>query len=961
MSISQEDVSMSNKLINGARIEDLATELVDELKADRETKGRFEFLKVAVANPNLGNWLKMKVLAKKPELSAGVEMPFLTEELERILRENCEPGLEIVSGRDYPLLILNILMKDGRDEYAPFCKYIKEKQYKPGPLTIVSQREARRAVQLANRLGQIIDDYEAMDYLSLLEEFKDKSDVYKGEQALVEAMKDVKSLRKVFDSVKESAPKGVPEKFILFGHTTLTPIQREMLEWVAKTHEVIWYQPKAEVKPLEGVAVRVVGAPGIRREVEMVHENILKAVWDHNEDGRPVKKEGVNFSDIAVLVADMPKYRAMIESVFEGRGQVPYGLIDATTQNYSTYLDGFLALMDIARYGLNRERLFAALDNPCVQLGMGFTREDVNAWRKLADCVGGYEGYEAADSDEKNVSGKFDWSWALQRLRLGLVAERLEGLELEALDGDAVEKFSEVVETLHRRLSALNGIRVVCSSDDEKEWPSTWAGRLHGIMDEFLAADAEDALETKVRAGIVRALNSLGAIEGEQSYRLPLAVVENSVSGVECAKGGYLRHGVTIGGLRSLAHVPFKRIFVIGLSEGTLPGKNDRSTLDVRNEVENRKDVLRADENRARFAAAVSSAREELVLSYPCLDLQTDAELYPSSLVRAVVGDRKPEYYPLETVSAVSTDQVLDPGGAEPEKMKQTEPTAKDFAEFVKDPYEGVFSRRFKIDKEAYRDNVINEATPLGVPKGPPQWELEKAMMKKELPTSFKAAEDCAEVPTSYLGAFARTKLESHQIWADQNISDEDRKILKGEVEESAYSLVCRYFNPGTDDEPITIPPSAVLEPFYERLVRYIQSGVEADFELKIRVIAFDVVVLTWEWKIQRMEAEAHLQNILTWYGKVPLAVSYDELRKVLQKVDNAYVQDAEWGGYAAGIMAEREKNWKKVRSGLVIGQNLNRWRREPDGLALKELFEKIFKLPMSGKIVRDEEKGAQA
>ena len=101
--------------------EDLAEKLVAELKAERAAKGPFEFLKVAVANPNLGNWLKMKVLAKVPELSAGVEMPFLTEELERILRDNCEPDLEIVSWRDYPLLILNILMKDGREEFVPFC------------------------------------------------------------------------------------------------------------------------------------------------------------------------------------------------------------------------------------------------------------------------------------------------------------------------------------------------------------------------------------------------------------------------------------------------------------------------------------------------------------------------------------------------------------------------------------------------------------------------------------------------------------------------------------------------------------------------------------------------------------------------------------------------------------------------------------------------------------------------
>ena len=326
---------MSLQVIKNARIENLAAELVDELARERKAKGPFEFLKVAVANPNLGNWLKMTVLAKKPELSAGVEMPFLNDELERLLKENDPDGGEIISGRDYPLIILNILMKDGREEFAPFRKYIKEKN-SSGPLTIVSQREAKRAVQLVNTLGQLIDDYEATGYLSLLEEFKDRSDIFKGEQALVESMKDVRSQRKVFDSLRGSEPKGPTERIILFGHTLLTPLQREIIEWVAKTHEVVWYQPEAKTPVDDGVSLRVVGAPGIRREVEMVHERILDAVWAENKDGKPVKKDGVDFSDIAVLVTDMPKYRTMIESVFEGRGQMPFGLIDATTSDYSS-------------------------------------------------------------------------------------------------------------------------------------------------------------------------------------------------------------------------------------------------------------------------------------------------------------------------------------------------------------------------------------------------------------------------------------------------------------------------------------------------------------------------------------------------------------------------------------------------------------------------------------------------
>ena len=46
---------MSLPVIKNARIENLAAELVDELTRERKAKGPFEFLNVAVANPNLGN------------------------------------------------------------------------------------------------------------------------------------------------------------------------------------------------------------------------------------------------------------------------------------------------------------------------------------------------------------------------------------------------------------------------------------------------------------------------------------------------------------------------------------------------------------------------------------------------------------------------------------------------------------------------------------------------------------------------------------------------------------------------------------------------------------------------------------------------------------------------------------------------------------------------------------------
>lgn len=46
---------MSLEIYHGSRIEDRAEKSVEELKVERKAKGPFEFLQVAVANPNLGN------------------------------------------------------------------------------------------------------------------------------------------------------------------------------------------------------------------------------------------------------------------------------------------------------------------------------------------------------------------------------------------------------------------------------------------------------------------------------------------------------------------------------------------------------------------------------------------------------------------------------------------------------------------------------------------------------------------------------------------------------------------------------------------------------------------------------------------------------------------------------------------------------------------------------------------
>jgi len=392
----------------------------------------------------------------------------------------------------------------------------------------------------------------------------------------------------------------------------------------------------------QDASVQIVGTPGVRREVEMVYNAILGAVWKPEKSGeRPWG--GCSFSDIAVIVPDMQTYRPVIEAVFDARGEVPYGLLDTSASDDSNYLRGFLSLIELGRRGLNRERLFNVLENPCVQRALGFAREDVVSWRELTEKIGAFDGFE---HDDENGSGYFDWSSALKRLRLARLADKVGDGECGDLPlvndgGDTALKLSEVVELLYRDLTDIlfdhsgrpRALPLLAARRDDGTRADCWAERLVRLAKTYLAVEKDDKLENKVCQSVIGTLYSLGDISGNQSFELAASAVEHFVSGIPCRKGSFLTSGVTIGGFSSLSAVPFKQVYMMGMGAGGFPGRASDTTLDVRGTGWRLGDVSIPNRNRFLFLESIMSVRDRLVLSYPNKDIEKDAELFPSGIV----------------------------------------------------------------------------------------------------------------------------------------------------------------------------------------------------------------------------------------------------------------------------------------------------------------------------------------
>ena len=753
----------------------------------------------------------------------------------------------------------------------------------------------------------------------------------------------------------------------------------------------------------QDASIQVVGAPGIRREVEMAYNSILGSVY------RPKGVEGdrpwpdCTFSDIAVLVPDMKTYRPVIESVFDARGEVPYGLIDTSVSEDSRYLGGFLALMELARRGLSRETLFAVLENPCVQTALGFSRKDVVEWRELTEELGAFDGFERKDADDC-----FCWDWALSRLRLGRVADSLkvgvgdrDDLPLVMRNGAAAFRFSEIVELLYRELRAAfenedgSFRRLPCATFGAaggRERTACWAQVLERLAREFLAVPEDDRLEDGVRREIMRTLNGLGGFESTWTFELPVAAVEHFVGGVACRKGGYLTHGVTIAGLQPMRPVPFRQVYVLGAGAGGFPGRTGSSTLDVRGTGWRLGDVSLPNTNRYLFLETLMAVRDRLVLSYPNRDIEKDAELFPSGIVRELesfigssvlndtngagerVGFLEFSGLPLlehgesgldakslakSPVCAIAwnpTDKFAgilptysraarrlarrrNGGGWDaPRQTREwkeeppgaSEYTAKELADFVRSPMRAVLRHRFGVAVESHSDRLLDPEPPLEMPSGPPLWDLQATWLN-----DFDAGIERPFRELQLAGGVPTGFLgEFAKSTAEARLAPQaaDIRDFANRLREEDVAVLVSG-NLGKDGEASTFPPDRVLEPLIAFVIDLARRA-----DLSSRTLTVGVVDMThgtcrsWCWKdITHDRASEYLAKLEADYGH------YLKTGRAGGPVDVEYRKltgAKSLGPYLAACKADASDGTRTVREELLrkIVQEVQDEVRRQDG-----------------------------
>ncbi|MCB1137749.1 MAG: exodeoxyribonuclease V subunit gamma [Leptospiraceae bacterium] len=370
-----------------------------------------------------------------------------------------------------------------------------------------------------------------------------------------------------------------------------------------------WLKEKQKKEPV----VTLLETPGMRQEVESIHDDILLKLS---------ADPGLQPGDFAILVPSMQRYRAHFEYVFRGRDQLPFNLTDFSARETSRLGDVIRTLLRFER-PLDRRTVFHLLSNPVIREKWRLQPEDYAELLQKADELNIFRG----SGDSAFVV--HTWKHGLRRLRL---AEVMVGQQ-----------------TFHGYLPAASGIRrpeLYALLSDFVEHLEQFRHKfqnsgkpflaLRQMMDSILTVDGSRQ-ESGIYLSILQAIQS-----GEEHCRRlginpdPVLVREWILESMKEVSGGigeYLIQGVTISALQPMRPIPFRHLYIAGLKEGDFPGFPLAHPEDLRRQYRLPGDSSLPDGNRFLFLEALASFQDTLTLSYVSRDLARDDEFQPSSVI----------------------------------------------------------------------------------------------------------------------------------------------------------------------------------------------------------------------------------------------------------------------------------------------------------------------------------------
>ena len=386
-------------------------------------------------------------------------------------------------------------------------------------------------------------------------------------------------------------------------------------------------------------SLQVLACPGIRRELEAVAAEIWRCLRTQPD---------LRCNDIAVVVPESRKdaYLSQVGAVFAESHDLPHHVVDLPVAAGHRLAGAAQMLLDLPFSSFSRKELVPLLTHPSLMARFPDARPA--DWLRLIDDLGIVRGAE-----QRDLAGSYldrdllTWDQGLRRLALGAfmlgetsgdeTAVSFEGSQYLPVETAPDERGSALGFALLVR-SLIADARFASGIDGPTERPlSEWLNFIRGMLTAYLVPshisdDAEEGLLSRWRAALDE-IEDVGLQNLPVSYRVAAELARAALASIPGSRGQYLARGVTVASFVPMRAIPFRVVFVLGLSQGDFPRSARRGDLDLREARREAGDVTPREQDLYMFLETLLCARDRLVLSYLGRDEVTGEERPPSPVL----------------------------------------------------------------------------------------------------------------------------------------------------------------------------------------------------------------------------------------------------------------------------------------------------------------------------------------
>ena len=397
--------------------------------------------------------------------------------------------------------------------------------------------------------------------------------------------------------------------------------------------EILDRAPPGSERPAADRSVRVLACPGVRRELEIIGNEIAALL---------IEDPTLRLGDIAVLLApdECERYQAQVGAVFGELGGIPHRIADLPLESESRVVEAIDLLFDLPLGRFTRPELLGLMIHPAVLTG--HPEIDRDDWIRWCDELGIVHGADQRDHRGTYIDRDlFNWDQGVRRLALGsFMSPDGEGGAPPSLRIGGQSYRPARVAPDERRSAARLALMTRSLIADargfrELEQPlAGWARHLDALAASYLvpATPADERALDRCREAI-RDLAGLDLSGRPIGYRTARELAREALTGLRSAGGELPSDAVLVAPIAPMRPLPFRVLFLAGLGAGRFPTSERDPALDLRAGAPRAGDVGPRDRDRYAFLEALLSARERLYLSYVARDEETGEELEPASVV----------------------------------------------------------------------------------------------------------------------------------------------------------------------------------------------------------------------------------------------------------------------------------------------------------------------------------------